>query len=99
MIVTKSKEELELEKELEEKKLAQYREDKALEREFQIDKLKIEVSSAARWRGIASVLESIFTLPLAFLWLICVTLIILFKREVPEFLKDIDIKKNKNTIK
>jgi len=26
-------------------------------------------------------------------------LIILFKREVPEFLKDIDIKKNKNTIK
>lgn len=99
MIVTKTKEELELEKELEEKRMAQLREDKMLEREFQLSKARIEISSQARWTGITRIIESIFTFPITLVRYTYITILALFKREIPNELKVVDNADKSSTIK
>ena len=88
-IVKKTKEETELEEKKEEEIRRKIYQDKNDERNFQLEKTRIEVSSAARWAGITTIIEEIFKFPLRFFWLICVTIITVSKREIPDCLKDI----------
>ena len=60
-------------------------EDKQKDREFQLQKVKVETSAPQRWKAATDILTTIFMLPVYFIWVICVTILLLCKVNVPEF--------------
>lgn len=89
MILKRSKEDIEFEAELEERKILLAQKDKQRQRDFELEKVRLETSVPQRWKAIDGFLTNLIMLPVYLLCLVFCFILELFQREVPQYMKDI----------
>jgi hypothetical protein len=80
MIIQKSPEILEKEQEIEEKRIKRVFDDKDKQREFELEKVRLESSIPKRHQSI----QTLLLLPVFFTIVLCAAILVLFRREIPE---------------
>jgi len=82
MIEQLSKEEIESQRRSEMDRIAINFKNRQEDRKLELEKVKVEFKTVNRWRGITKIFFAIFVLPL---WTLCVFILILSGKEVPEY--------------